>query len=207
LWPGASDKAQNSFVGLREEVLDGMPRAGDEKAVSGLVQYLHEALGHILAIWTFRAVLLAHERKFNTIRDELASPESRSLRAGRRLRRLQREILPLSFDLETLERGARDREALGLMRGSAETRFVGVAIKLNEDKELPSPGDDLVRLLIERIGEEGQRVADAGRAISTATRVQGELLLAMTNVRLQWMVLVLTLLIGAAGLYATTQAA
>lgn len=56
------------------------------------------------------------------------------------------------------------------------------------------------------IRERGESIASQGREITSALRVQGELLLATTNVRLQWVVLALTLLVGAAGIYATISA-
>jgi hypothetical protein len=47
----------------------------------------------------------------------------------------------------------------------------------------------------------GSEIAGQGRDITNALRTQGELLLATTNIRLQWMVFLLTLALGAASLY------
>jgi hypothetical protein len=204
LRPGSDQAAATaSLVGLEGkamEMLEGEHMGSD---MSGLLHLVDRRVSDQLAIWTLLSALGALESRFNTIRDSLAAPPS-WWRSGARLRRLRSEVMPLAFDLETLGNAAGNERALAPWVRQSATEFALVVP--GGTKLGPAAKDTLLGFLRDRITERGEQITTQGREISNALRTQGELLLATSNIRLQWIVLVLTLAVGAAGIYASLSA-
>lgn len=109
--------------------------------------------------------------------------------------------MPLSFDLETLGDAATNDRTFGLWIRRAGTDF-----KLSRQiGKKPADDDppDLLSFIRDRIRERGAGVVERGKAIAGALRTQGDLLVAASNARLQWFVVFLTVVVGAAGVVAT----
>jgi hypothetical protein len=132
-------------------------------------------------------------RRFVVIRDELGSFSA--WRASARVKALRREILPLSLDLVTLQRGSQDDRSLDLLAANHGQSFVEVPLYGRA-----GTGRSFNETLRTRIATEGRAVAAEASEVADALKVQTDLLLALTNIRLQWMVAALTLVLGAAGL-------
>lgn len=201
---GERNRAVPTFAGREPEVLRMLEGEHKGDDLYGLMQHLHSHLTDPLALWTLQQALAAHERRFTIIRDELAAPPSWH-GAGRRLRRLRREVMPLAFDLETLHEASQNADALAMPTRYSDVDFTATQVSVG-GKLLRRPEETLMEQLRNVIRERGESISSQGREITNALRVQGELLLAATNVRLQWMVLGLTLLVGAASLYASLNA-
>lgn len=105
--------------------------------------------------------------------------------------------MPLALDLTTLGEASQDSEALDRLKGGIDFEYMGRAAGQDE----PPSSAKLTEAITERINHRGSEIVGQGRDITNALRTQGELLLATTNIRLQWMVLFLTLVLGAASLY------
>ncbi len=196
----ASDRAKSveTFVGKESELL--AEQRENERNTHSLILRTDSAVAGVLAAWTVEKLLSQHEERFAQIRDDLAGPEYiKAWRAGRRLRRIRREVLPLTFDLETLERGAQDERAITLLGYSSETDFDWVSRREGAERTL-------MQMLGEELPKRGAAVADTARDIASALRIQGEFLLATSNLRLQWAVIFLTVLAAAAGVFATLSA-
>lgn len=193
-----------SLVGLRSDAEALLDHPGLGEGMQAIAAQVDHRITDLLALWTLDKALGAHDSQFAAIRDQLGSPPQ--WRTSGRLRRLRQEVMPLALDLQTLGRGSENDLALTrpFRRGSAEFILVSTdghpkmhAVKKTEVS--------LWGHLREQIEERGKTVADQGRDISEALRAQGEVLLATTNIRLQWLVIVLTVLVGAAGVIAATQ--
>jgi hypothetical protein len=204
LRPGSEQAGvRPSLVGLQSEALAMLEGEHMGSDISGLLQLVDRRVSDQLAVWTLLNALSAHEDQFTAIRDDLAAPPG-WWQSGARLRRLRGEVMPLTFDLETLGNAARNDQALAPWVRQSATEFTLVM----PEGKLPSPNaaGPLLQFLSERIRERGDQIVAQGREISEALRTQGELLLATSNLRLQWVVLTLTLAVGAAGIYATLNA-
>ena len=204
LRPGSDQSgARPSLVGLESEALAMLEGEHMGSDISGLLQLADRRVSDQLATWTLLAALDAHEDQFTSIRDGLAAPPS-WWQSGTRLRRLRGEVMPLTFDLETLGNATRNDKALAPWVRQSATEF---ALVMPEGKQPgPDAASSLLHFIRERIRERGDRIVGQGREISDVLRTQGELLLATSNIRLQWIVLALTLAVGAAGVYATLSA-
>jgi hypothetical protein len=191
------------LVGLKSKALAMLEGEHMGSDISGLLQLVDRRISDQLAVWTLLTALSANEDQFTAIRDGLAAPPG-WWQSGARLRRLRGEVMPLTFDLETLGNAARNDKAVAPWVRQSATEF---ALVMPEGK-LPDPNaaGSLLQFLGERIRERGDQIVAQGREISEALRTQGELLLATSNIRLQWVVLALTLAVGAAGIYATFNA-
>lgn len=168
-------------------VLETEPGRGDD--VDSLLQLLEGPVTDLLALSTIHAALLAHRGWFSQARDHLMEP-SRS-GEGRRLSRLRKEVLPLAFDLGALEQTAKDTDALRLPGRFSDAEFV--PSPLPERINWKSSDEPLLESIATRIAEIGPVVASQGKEIANALRIQAELFLAHTNVRLQWAVLTVTI--------------
>lgn len=193
-----------SWVGIRKDAEALLDHPGLGEGMQAIAAQVDHRITDLLALWTLDKALAAHDSQFAAIRDQLGSPPQ--WRSSGRLRRLKQEVMPLALDLQTLGRGSENDLALTrpFRRGSAEFILVSAdghpkmhAVKKTEVS--------LWGHLRERIEERGATVTGQGRDISEALRAQGEVLLATTNIRLQWLVIVLTILVGAAGVIAATQ--
>lgn len=193
-----------SLVGIRHDAEALLDHPGLGEGLRAIAAQVDHRITDLLALWTLDKALAAHDSQFAAIRDQLGSPPQ--WHSSGRLRRLRQEVMPLALDLQTLGRGSENDLALGrpFRRGGAEFILVSAdgrpkmhAVKKTEVF--------LWSHLREQIEEQGKAVSDQGRDISEALRAQGELLLATTNIRLQWLVIVLTVLVGAAGIVAATQ--
>jgi hypothetical protein len=192
-------EAVATFFG-REDVLLGSQRE-NERNVHSLAQHLDSALAGLLAAWSVEKVLSAHADRFAQIRDRLAGPENaRALRAGRRIRAIRSEVLPMAFDLDTLERGAQDEWTLKLLGTHAETDFFWKGG--GRRRATPDEPRRLFSLISERLPETGQSVASQARQISSSLRVQSEFLVAASNLRLQWAVMVVSVVAAVAAVVA-----
>jgi hypothetical protein len=202
--PGSDQAgAKPSLVGLESEALAMLEGEHMGSDISGLLQLVDRGVSDQLVIWTLLAALDAHEDQFTSIRDGLAAPPG-WWQSGTRLRQLRREVMPLAFDLETLGNAAQNDKALAPWLRQSPAEF---ALVMPEGKQPgPDAADSLLHFIQERIKQRGDQIVAQGREISDALRTQGELLLATSNIRLQWLVLALTLVVGAAGIYATLSA-
>lgn len=202
--PGSAQAgASPSLVGLESEALAMLEGEHMGSDISGLLQLVDRRVSDQLVIWTLLAALDAHEDQFTSIRDELAAPPG-WWQSGIRLRQLRREVMPLAFDLETLGNAAQNEKALEPWVRQSNTEF---GLVMPEGKQPgPNAPDSLLHFIQGRIRERGNQIVVQGREISDALRTQGELLLATSNIRLQWIVLAFTVAVGAAGIYATLSA-
>ena len=177
---------------------------GTGEGLGAIAGQIDHRITDLLALWTLNKALEAHDSQFAAIRDQLGSPPQ--WRSFGRLRRLRQEVMPLALDLQTLGRGSENDLALTrpFRRGGAEFILVS-ADGLPRKHPVKKAEVSLWGYLRERIEEQGNTVVDQGRDISEALRAQGEILLATTNIRLQWLVIVLTILVGAAGVAAAIQ--
>lgn len=188
--------AAPSFVGEEKvavRIAGGTHRA--EEPV-GLGYVIGDDAADLFCIWSLLLALEGYGARFASIRDEL-SESARWWGSARRLRTLREEVMPLAFDLTTLGEASQDAEVLSRFKDGLDFEYAGRSMV----KEKVSAPSALVDSIVERIENQGNEIARQGREISDALRMQGELLLASTNMRLQWMVFFLTLVLGAASLY------
>lgn len=194
-----------SLVGIRQDVEEALlDHPGLGEGMQALAGQVDLEITDLLALWTLDKALAAHDSQFAAIRDQLGSPPQ--WRTSGRLRRLRQEVMPLALDLQTLGRGSENDLALTrpFRRGGAE--FILVSSDGQPKMHAVKKAEvSLWGHIRERIEERGKTVADQGRDISEALRAQGEVLLATTNIRLQWLVIILTVLLGVAGVIAATQ--
>lgn len=190
-------EAVAAVLGIKDEALRSLEDAHVGEGVSSLAFQVHRRVVDHWALWTLRKALQAHEQVFSDVRDQLGRVPSR-LGSGRHLRRLRNEVMPMSFDLQTLGEAPAELGSLGVAIRRSSAEFTQVEQPKQETTRL-----SLMEVLANDVRREGQRVSRQGREISNGLRVQGELLLAATNVRLQRLVLFLTLIVGAAGVAAT----
>lgn len=197
------DEIVPAIVGLHDESLALLEDESRGSGLSALINLVDDSLVDHLALWTLLYALEACEDQFTSIRDQLAAPPGR-LGSGKRLKRLRREVMPLSFDLHQLGTASQNDRVLKPWIRRAGTEFI-----LVRNPNRPSAAKDpraLMDFLGERIREEGATTPQQGRDITDALRTQAELLLAATNTRLQWLVLGLTLIIGVTGIVVTANA-
>lgn len=191
-----------TFTGLEDDalkLLDGQHRGED---VHGLIGLLDDVLEHVLSLWTLEQALVAYEKRFTAIRDEMANP-SGWRGPTKQLNRLRAEVMPLAFDLQALEAASENERALAMWARYKSLDFS--ATKVFRDKRQIRPASDRTLLAAIRsdVEERGKTVGALGNQVTESLRMQGELILAHTNVRLQWLVAILTVLVGAAGIYVT----
>lgn len=188
--------AAPSFVGeekLAVKIAGGAHTAEDPV---GLGYVIGDDAAGLFCIWGLLLALEGYGARFASIRDELSEPAGWR-GSARRLRTLREEVMPLAFDLTTLGEASQDAEALSRLKDGVGFEYAGRSMV----KEKVSTPSLLADAIVERIETEGNEIARQGREISDALRTQGELVLASTNMRLQWMVFFLTLVLGAASLY------
>jgi hypothetical protein len=114
--------------------------------------------------------------------------------------------MPLSFDLQTCGEAAANQQALAQAHRRSGVEFFPLDFKVGEKKPVKRSKKAFRVGLQEQIEERGPSIAEQGKAITEGLRVQGELLLAATNVRLQWILTLLTIAIGLASVVATLAA-
>ncbi|HEX3734654.1 MAG TPA: hypothetical protein VHU86_05810 [Solirubrobacterales bacterium] len=185
-----------SFVGQERRAvkLAGARHTAEEPV--GLGYVISDDAADLLCVWSLLLALEAYGARFASIRDQLSEP-AKWPGSARGLRALREEVMPLAFDLTTLGEASQDVEALDRLKGGVDFEYMG----RSADKDEPPSPVKLTEVITERINRRGSEIAGQGRDITNALRTQGELLLATTNIRLQWMVLFLTLALGAASLY------
>lgn len=193
-----------SLVAIRTDAEALLAHPGTGKGVRSIAAQVDRQITDLLALWTLNKALGAHDSQFAVIRDQLGAPPQ--WRTSKRLRRLRQEVMPLALDLQTLGRGSENDFALTRLfrRGGADF----ILTSSDGQPKMHAVRKTEVSLwghLRERIEERGKTVAEQGRDISEALRAQGEVLLATTNIRLQWLVAILTLLVGAAGVVAAIE--
>lgn len=145
--------------------------------------------------------MAGYEKRFARIQDELADP-SGSRRLGSRLAALQREVFPLTFDLETLERAGRDERVRQLLALERATDFT-LMPRPWQKKQVEQKEIHLLESLRDELPERSAALAELARGIAGGLRTHTELLLAGSNIRLQRAVAILTVLAAVAGVYAT----
>jgi hypothetical protein len=189
-----------SLVGVEGEAM-AMPEGKHYgEGLPGLLTFADRAMSDTVALWTLWQALGAHEKEFGVMRDQLAAPPD-WYRTRARLRRLRREVMPLSFDLETLGEAATNDRTFGLWTRRSGTNFKLSREGASESAEGDPP--DLMSFLHDRIREQGDGVVGRGKAIAGSLRIQGDLLVAASNARIQWFVVFLTIVVGVAGVVAT----
>jgi len=194
-----------SVTGLKHDalrLLEGEHRGDD---VHGLLSLLDDALGNLLSAWTFQLGLVAYEQQFTAIRDEMVNP-SGWRGPARQLKRLRKEVMPLAFDLQTMEAASANDHALAMRMRYEGPDFCATEIVRGEKVIRPASDRSLLMAMRSDIERRGQTVGALSRQVAESLRVQGELILARTNVRLQWFVAILTALVGVAGIYAALSA-
>lgn len=202
------------LVGNRSEVVPSLVgREGDAfgmlegqhlgEGISGLVALADRHLVDHLSLWTLLIALEAHEGQFAGIRDELAAPTP-WWSAGKKLRRLRSEVMPMSFDLRSLGDASQDERALNPWIRRTGTEY-GL-IPRDPGARNSAQGRSLHTFLREQIQESGSSITRRGQDVAEGLRIQGEILLAMSNARVQWLVVCLTLIVGVAGIIVTAQA-
>ncbi len=175
---------------------DGMP---------GFLSLTDSAVSDLWTIWAFRDAIEAYGQRFTDVRDQLGAP-TKHFGSNRRLKRLRNEVMPLSFDLQTCGEAAANQQALAQAHRRSGVEFFPLDFKVGEKKPVKRPKKAFRVGLQEQIEERGPSIAEQGKAITEGLRVQGELLLAATNVRLQWILTLLTIAIGLASVVATLAA-
>jgi len=185
-----------SFVGEERHAvkLAGARHTAEEPV--GLGYVIGDDAAGLLCVWSLLLALEAYGARFASIRDQLSEP-SKWLGSARRLRALRGEVMPLAFDLTTLGEASQDSEALDRLQGGVDFEYMG----RSAGKNGPPSSAKLTVAITARINHRGSEIVGQGRDITNALRTQGELLLATTNIRLQWMVFSLTLVLGAASLF------
>jgi hypothetical protein len=186
-----------TFCGVETELLEMLEGKHRGEDAGGLPSYLNAHMTDILALWTLSKSLGAYDRRFSTLRDDLAAPRG-WLRSGSQLGRLRREVMPFSFDLETLRAASENRAALAMPIRYSDADFREVTQRKRDDSK-ESAERTLISVLQASISEQGPATATQARQVTEGLRVQGELVLASTNIRLQWFVAGLTLVVGLAG--------
>ena len=86
------------------------------------------------------------------------------------------------------------------------SQFKSIPVTLTDGRQLGESSETLPELLRKRITDQGKRTAELAREISSGLRTQGELLLASTTLRLQYVIVVLTIitiLVAAVGIVVT----
>ncbi len=192
-----------SLIGIEGDAFKMLEGQHMGEGVSGLAALADRHLVDHLSLWTLLIALEAHESQFAGIRDELAAP-TRWWSAGKKLRRLRSEVMPMSFDLRSLGDASQNERAL-----NPWSRRTGTEYKLIPGRHRPregAPERSLRGFLQELVQESGSRIARRGQDVAEGLRVQGEILLAMSNARVQWLVVGLTLVVGVAGIIVTAQA-
>ena len=187
------------FTAVRSEILHLLREETDD--VHALAYRLHQGLGGVLAALAVVRLMTGYEKRFARIRDELADPSS-FRRIRRRLATLQCEVFPLMFDLETLERAGNDEQVQELLALERATDFTLMPRPFPK-KQVEQKDIHLIESLRDKFPERSSALAELARGIAGGLRTQTELLLAGSNIRLQWAVAILTVLAAVAGVYAT----
>ncbi|MGA8745404.1 MAG: hypothetical protein WB507_06045 [Solirubrobacterales bacterium] len=176
-----------------------------QDGTSGINDLVDSAVSDLWVLWAFREAIEAYGQTFTDVRDQLGV-RRRRFGAGRRLKRLRDEVMSLSFDLQTAGEAATNDLAMGQPHRRMGVEFLPLDFKRAKAKTVERPKTPLRQSIQRHIAKRGVTVAEQGKAITEGLRVQGELLLASTNVRLQWTLLLLTIVVGAATVVATLTA-
>lgn len=190
-------------ITARAEQAERLLRDEQKKSgTSSVNDLVDSAVSDLWVLWAFRNSIEAYGQAFTDIRDQLGAKTSQ-LGSVRRLKRLREEVMPFSFDLQTIGEAAIDIEATGQPSRTSDADFLPLDFEQKNGSSVDRGTTPLRHSIQERIGERGQAVAGQGKVTAEGLRVQAELLLASTNVRLQWVLLLLTVVIGTASVFAT----
>jgi hypothetical protein len=184
-----SAKPKPAFTGVLEDLLSLCDRPGGWPP--GLAAVAHELVSDLpplLAYWTLLSALEDQDQRFAKIRDDLGRRQR--WRAGKALRRLEEQVLPGSFDLQAIARAAKDVDTRRYL-GREAPRFES-AQALQERSEPPADPVAFFDRLAALMPAQADTILSAAHDIVSATQTKSDILLARVNLRLQHIVLLLT---------------
>jgi hypothetical protein len=186
--PMGSERAEvrPSFVGLRHELISAVGKYGD-KSLPGVTGLLHEQVACLLPVLALRAFVAARGRSLAALQDTAFSVR-RKLGAHNRVRQLAREVLGAQRDLLDLEHVAEKLATDDLMAWWLQTNAANPVL-------VDKPSTSLLSFTIERLRTDIQATVTRANRLASAIRGYSDLQLASSNLRLQWAIVGLTVVV------------
>lgn len=189
--PGLNtSKAVPSFFGRRQELVDSLgPGRGD--SIFSVAQELDENIQSLLAVWACVRTAESYDQALSLARDRKLPARATYRATSAQLERLRESVLPAARDLKILK---------GLAALLGEERSKGWLGNNTYDltMTIAAGGEvSILEWLIKRLAVESAEVERRVEDDSSSLQAYSETLVAASNLRLQMVVLVLSVLVAA----------
>jgi hypothetical protein len=185
-----TSKAAPSFFGRRQELVDSLgPGRGD--SISSVARELDENIQSLLAVWACVRTTESYDQALSLARDQKLPARATYRATSAQLERLRETVLPAARDLKILK---------GLAALLEEERSKGWLVNNTYDlKMTASAGEEtsILEWLVERLSGESAEVERRVEDDSSSLQAYSETLVAASNLRLQMVVLILSVLVAA----------
>jgi hypothetical protein len=154
-----------------------------------LIQRLNESLGPLLGWWAVEGALDGIDRALAEAREDLVGAGGRTGRVRPRLDAMRKRVLPATFHVSALARGAQLLQDPESYVRRTLPHFEGVERQFGPTSFRPRP---LEEAIVERLAEASTRLVDDARSTAEGWRAFTDVLLARTNLNLQNTIIIVT---------------